>query len=156
MQLGGAFQDEAERVAAGSLLELPDAPFECLVSAPGYRAHRLGPGDFAPGEPRVATVALRPGFSARLRFRDLGGALVPGDARARVLALERPGPDGVRVRADGRTVATSSRGEAWIELDAPPERIEVELTGWRLVESERFRGGRLVGARDVIVWMVRG
>jgi len=107
-------------------------------------------------ETRVAPVELRAGFSARLRFRDLGGGYDDRDEGGRMHAETAARIDGVKVRADGRLIATSANGEARLDLDAEPETLAFEAPGWTLVETGSFRQGRLVGAaRDVVIWLVR-
>jgi hypothetical protein len=148
-----------------------DQAFTWTVSAPGLRAASGDQADFSTRvhedartpsgevlefETRVATVELRPGFAARLRFRDYGAGHAHDDDAGLVHASEAPRIDGVRIRADGRAAGESSHGDAWIELDAEPRRLAFDAPGWRLVESDEFRNGRIVGpARDVVIWMVR-
>lgn len=147
---------ETRTVTAERVIELPAVPFAWLVSGPGYRAARGNTQDFVSGDPFTVRVGLKRGFSLRLTVRDFGTGFDLTDGAASVLTLSRPLVRGARILADGRPVATAGDGTAWIELEREPERLSVELPGWRLVESPSFRGGRLsTHARDVVVWMLR-
>jgi len=147
---------EMRAVAAGDVVELPVAPFRWLVSRPGYRAASGNEQDFVSGDPFTVRVGLKRGFSLRLTVRDFGTGFDFSDGAASVLTLSRPLVRGARILADGRPIATAGDGTAWIELAREPERLSVELAGWRLVESPSFRGGRVTAhGRDVVVWMLR-
>ncbi|MEM7305273.1 MAG: carboxypeptidase-like regulatory domain-containing protein [Planctomycetota bacterium] len=156
-QAGARWTAEADEWRASSSFVAPEASFEWTVSAPGYAAARGTQADFqAEGEDRVATVLLERGYDVRLLFRELTAGFGLDDDDGLVAAMERPPLDGVRVLADGALVATSVGGEATVRLARAPQRLEVRADGFRPVESQRFRGGRIQGPeRDVIVWMVR-
>jgi len=125
-------------------------PFEgtgWVVLAPGHRSIRL-PSDQrferttrteggATHEVLVADVALARGWSLPVVCR----ALEPGTTLDEVSAYFASPLGGVRVVADGRAVGTTDAGGlAVVELERAPERIEVELEGWRTVSS-RVRDG---------------
>jgi hypothetical protein len=136
------------------------ARFRWNVYADGYGLASGTESVFAgPGGVRVANVQLRPGFAARLLFRDAQGqfATIGDDHNGRVAVLERPPVAGVRVYADGEPIAVSDAdGAAVLELAAPPDRIDLTASGWTVLGSERFRDGRILGdTREVVVWLTR-
>ena len=152
----GAGPPESRMVTAERVIELPAVPFAWFVSQTGYRAVSGTERDFPTGETSSVRLRLKRGFSLRLTVRDFGTGFDFTDGAASVLALSRPLVHGARILADGRPVATAGDGTAWIELEREPERLSVELPGWRLVESPSFRGGRLAThGRDIVVWMLR-
>jgi len=125
----------------------PIDPSAWLVTAPGYRPLRLPPDQRFDRTTRVehdethevlvADIALERGWSLPVVCR----ALEPATTLDEMAACLASPLAGARVVADGRAVGTTDAGGlAVVELERAPERIEVELAGWRTVSSYD-RGG---------------
>lgn len=136
-------------------------PQRWVVSAPGYVPARGDEGDFHDLRGRlVATVRLTPGWGATLVLRDHGKLLDGGGTEPWASYLrpgETPPVPGVVVFVDGAQAGTSdARGVVHLRRDREPERIVLVGPGWTVLESDQFRGGRLMGdAREVVVWLTR-
>ena len=128
-------------------------PFEgrgWVVLAPGHRSLRL-PSDQrferttrseggTTHEVFVVDVALARGWSTPIVCRALDPTAEPGLAQ-----LFAPPLAGARILADGRVVATTDGGGlAVVEGERAPERLEVELAGWRIVSDRDQEGVRTV------------
>ncbi len=130
-----------------SLLQMTEgAQFEWRVFAEGYLSGLGTDRDFVPeGDESTATCALPRGFGARLTVEAWTGMAELAEVTVRRVTTRWGGPvlAGAQILADGVHVATSDeRGIAEIELPSEPERIEVRLAGWRVVDSYGFRNGR--------------
>jgi hypothetical protein len=126
----GDVEDEAEG-AHVEIPGLPDAPgrFELFAWSPRHRVMRgvdavrdhVPSGPTTPGRLHLECW-LEPGFAALVvvRERSSGGRLA-----------------GARVSFDDAVVGlTDARGELWFESDVRPERLRVELDGWRQVPTD--------------------
>jgi len=120
---------------------------------------RLTAKDFeADGDALVATCVLPRGFGVRLRLQEWSASLDLPEM-VRPFTTTRWGPRelaGVEVLADGVLVATSDDlGIAELHLPAAPERIDLRLPGWRVVDSYWFARGKARSFPEARVTMAR-
>jgi hypothetical protein len=145
VRVAGASSERGLAAKQGEpIVELAEsARFEWTATCPGYRLERGSERDFRrEGEALVARRTARRGWGVRLKLIDRSG-------RPRTLPLELGAPRwrsavvaGAEVLADGELVATSdARGIAELDLASAPDRIEVRLPGWRVLDSPDFEGG---------------
>lgn len=161
-ELGRCWSPETQPIVTGAGLRtfVAGTHLRWNVHAEGYTLASGTENDFVGTDDlRIATVTLARGFGARLLFRDANGAFAAtgDDPRGRCAVLEHEPVAGVPVFVDGEIVGTSdARGEVVLALARKPERIEIRASGWVVLGSEHFRGGRLVGdTREAVVWLTR-
>ena len=145
---GQGVDSYVHRSNEGTLFQMAEGVgFEWWMIAKGYRIGHGTEQDFeVEGDEATATCVLRRGFGARLTVESWTG--MAELAEVTVGRVEtRWNPEalaGAEILVDGVRVATSDeRGIAEVELSAEPERIDVRLAGWRVVDSYGFRNGKV-------------
>ena len=162
LAVAGRWRLESEWERHGEAMDAMGQGLELrwLLSADGYRPATGGLEAFRPvpgGDLLLADVPLERGFGGALVVLD-GGALAANPGWGHERELERahaPPLPGVEVVADGVSAGVSDEhGLVRLSLPRLAERLELRRPGWRFLDAENFRDGRVQDAQeDAVVWL---